>query len=283
MTELLLPNVIDPLVKGTVFFGKIRHAFQTTSTNVSAMQAGAAGEPEGAVFLAEEQTGGKGRGGHSWHSEPGAGLYCSVLLRPQMAPADAVPMSMMAGLAAAAAVEEVTGLKPDLRWPNDLLLGPSHNAMDQGHPKARKFCGILAELNAETTRVRYLVAGIGINVNHASFPPEIADIATSLRIEGGREYSRVELAGALLRELGREYGALRDGVDQARKSIFRRFEERSSYARGLRVRVEEEDGYEGITEGLDERGFLRVRTERGLRTVLHGGVRALTDADADRF
>jgi BirA family biotin operon repressor/biotin-[acetyl-CoA-carboxylase] ligase len=139
------------------------------------------------------------------------------------------------------------------------------------------------ELNAETTRVRYLVAGIGINVNHASFPPEIADIATSLRIEGGREYSRVEVTGALLRALDREYRALKEDVEEARRSIFRRFEECSSYARGVRVRVEEDDGYEGVSEGLDERGFLRVRTEKGLRTVLHGGVRALTDADVDRF
>lgn len=284
MPDLLLPDAVGPLVSGTIFSGKIQHTFKTASTNATAMQAGAAGEPEGAVFLAEEQTAGKGRGGHTWHSEPGTGVYCSVLLRPPVAPAEAVPISMMVGLAAAEAVEESTGLKPDLRWPNDLLLVRAPSAdLSGSKPGARKFCGILMELNAETTRVRYLVAGIGINVNHASFPPEIADIATSLRIEGGREYSRVEVTGALLRALDREYRALKEDVEEARRSIFRRFEERSSYARGVRVRVEEDDGYEGVSEGLDERGFLRVRTEKGLRTVLHGGVRALTDADVDRF
>lgn len=284
MPDLLLPDAVGPLVGGTIFSGNIHHTFKTASTNATAMQAGADGEPEGAVFLAEEQTAGKGRGGHSWHSEPGAGIYCSVLLRPQIAPADAVPISMMVGLATAYAVEEVTGLKPDLRWPNDLLLARAPSAgMPSATASARKFCGILTELNAETTRVRYVVPGIGINVNHASFPSDIADIATSLRIEGGREYSRAAVTGALLRALDREYRALKENVEQARQSIFRRFEERSSYARGVRVRVEEEDGYEGVTEGLDDRGFLRVRTDRGVRTVLHGGVRALTDADADRF
>jgi len=282
--DLLLPDAIGPLVNGTLFAGNLQHSFKTASTNANAMQAAAAGVPEGTVFFAEEQTAGRGRGGHSWHSEPGAGVYCSVVLRPRMSPADALVISLMAGLAAAAAVEEVTGLKPDLRWPNDLLLARTSSPETAGaKPGARKFCGILTELNAEATRVRYVVAGIGINVNHESFPPEIADIATSLRIEGGRTYSRVEISGALLRALDREYRALQSDVDEATASIFRRFEERSSYARGLRVRVEEEDGYEGVTEGLDDRGFLRVRTDGGLRTVLHGGVRALTDADADKF
>ena len=95
----------------------------------------------------------------------------------------------MAGVAMAEAVEQTTGLRPDLRWPNDGLLGE------------RKFCGILTEMNAEPTRVRYVVLGIGINVNQASFAGELEPIATSLRMETGREWSRVELAAALLKSL----------------------------------------------------------------------------------
>jgi BirA family transcriptional regulator, biotin operon repressor / biotin---[acetyl-CoA-carboxylase] ligase len=315
MPDLLLPDAISPLVKGTIFAGRIHHLFTTPSTNTVAMQAAASGEPDGAVFLAEEQTSGRGRGGHSWHSAPATGIYCSAILRPQLSPADALVLALSAGLATAAGVEEVTGLKPDLRWPNDLLLSRNASvetglrsvplsAPEQGSGTAqspvgtqsvlpatrdpltssRKFAGILTELNAEATIVRHIVIGIGINVNQDSFPPDIAEIATSLRIEAGRTFSRVDLAAALLRHLDREYAAFKSGdPQQARAGIIRRFEQRSSYARGLHVRVEEEGGYEGITDGLDDLGFLRVRSDKGTRTVLHGGVRALTDADADHF
>jgi BirA family biotin operon repressor/biotin-[acetyl-CoA-carboxylase] ligase len=297
--DLLLPDVIAPLVKGTIFDRYIHHSFKTDSTNILALNAAHAGAPEGSAFLAEEQTAGRGRGGHSWHSAPGTGLYCSVVLRPDFAPADALVISLMAGLAAASAVEEVTGLKPDLRWPNDLLLmrAPSPDAPNTGG--SRKFCGILTELSAEATRVRYVVVGVGINVNHESFPEEIEPIATSLRIESGRTWSRVDVAAALLRAMDREYRALtvphvpaaqrssvgvfRADLDSARRDIFRRFEQKSSYARGRQVTVEEDHGYSGVTEGLDDRGFLRIRTEHGVRTVVHGGVRADEDADAAKF
>jgi BirA family transcriptional regulator, biotin operon repressor / biotin---[acetyl-CoA-carboxylase] ligase len=284
--DLLLPDTIVPLVKGTIFDRHIHHFFKTDSTNIAAMQAAHAGAPEGSVFLAEEQTAGKGRGGHSWHSGPSAGVYCSVVLRPDLAPADALVISLIAGLAAASAVEEVTRLKPDLRWPNDLLLVRAPSPDAPGSAGSRKFCGILTELNAEATHVNYVVVGVGINVNHESFPEDIEPIATSLRIESGRTWSRVEVAAALLRALDREYKALAHphyDCDSARKDIFRRFEQKSSYARGRQVTVEENNGYSGVTEGLDERGFLRIRTERGLKTVLHGGVRADEDADAAKF
>ncbi len=117
------------------------------------MEAAAAGEPEGSVFFAEQQTAGRGRGGNSWESAASDGIYCSVVLRPQLAPADALLLSLIAGIAVAEAVEQTTGLHPDLRWPNDVLL------------EERKFCGILTEMNAEATRVRYVVVGIGVNVN----------------------------------------------------------------------------------------------------------------------
>jgi BirA family biotin operon repressor/biotin-[acetyl-CoA-carboxylase] ligase len=116
--------------------------------------------------------------------------------------------------------------------------------------------------------------GIGINVNQAVFAPELEPIATSLRLETGREWSRVEVAAALLKSLDREYRALLEDPKRARESVYQRFEERSSYARRREVHVEEDGGYDGITEGLDERGFLQVRTPSGVRTVLSGGVRA---------
>ncbi len=263
MPDLLLPDVLGPMLQGQTIGSRIHHYFSVGSTNTEAMQAAAEGESEGAVFLAEEQTAGRGRGGHSWDSAPSAGLYCSVILRPQMSPADALLLSLLAGLAVCDAVKQTTGLHPDLRWPNDVLLN------------GKKFCGILTEMNAEATRVRYVVIGIGINVNHAVFPAELEPIATSLRLESRREWSRVALAAALLKSLDAAYRELIEQGPEARAAIFRRFEEHSSFARSRYVHVDEDGGYEGVTEGLDEHGFLLVRTASRLRTVLSGTVRAI--------
>lgn len=268
--DLLLPDALAPMVKGTLFANNLHHFFRVSSTNIAAMHAGAAGESEGAVFVAEEQTAGKGRGGHSWHSVESAGIYCSVLLRPRLAPADTLILALAAGVATADAIHGVTGLKADLRWPNDLLF------------ENKKFCGILTELNAEVTRVRYVVIGIGINVNHDSFPEEISKVATSLRQKAGRAWSRVELTAALLKSLDRVYGELLQGGQQARRSIIARFEQMSSLARDRRVFVEEDGGYAGISTGLDERGFLQVSSNGVPRTVFSGGVRAIEDVEGIR-
>jgi len=261
--DLLLPDALRPLVSGTIFANHIHHYFSIGSTNVAAMQAAAAGEPEGAVFLAEEQTSGRGRGDHSWESAQSLGIYCSVVLRPVMTPMDALFLTLMTGIAVAEAVEQTTGLHPDLRWPNDVL----HNE--------RKFCGILTEMNSEPTRVCYVIIGIGVNVNHASFSGELEPIATSLRMESGREWSRVELTAALLKSLDNQYRKLAEGRPGMLSEIIHTFEQRSSWARGRRVFIAENGGgYEGVAEGLNERGFLMLRVGDQLRMVLSGNVRA---------
>jgi BirA family biotin operon repressor/biotin-[acetyl-CoA-carboxylase] ligase len=225
------------------------------------MEAASAGAPEGSVFVAEQQTAGRGRGAHGWHSEQSAGIYCSVVLRPALPPSEALILSLAAGLAVHSAVQQIDlRVTPDLKWPNDLLI------------EGKKFCGILTEMNAEATRVRYVVVGIGINVNQVSFPAGLQPVATSLCMATKSEWSRVELCAALLKSLDREYRDLLTKPD-ARKSILRRFEERSSSSRGRQVQVEENGGFEGVTEGLDPRGFLQVRTGHGMRTVLSGTVR----------
>ena len=267
--ELLLPELLEPKIGGTIFAGGLHHFARIESTNVAAMQAGAerwardrvAGDG-GEVWLAEEQTAGKGRAGHTWQSRPRDGIYLSALLWPRMAPAETAILSLAAGLAVVEAVHETTGLSADLRWPNDALLG------------GKKFCGILTELSADVERVRYVVVGMGLNVNNESFSPELEPIATSLRRELGRCVSRVELVAALLRALDRELAAFeRIDVSAAREQVLRRFERHSTYCCGAPVTVEEDGGYEGTTRGLDESGFLRVETAQGMRTVLSGGVR----------
>jgi BirA family biotin operon repressor/biotin-[acetyl-CoA-carboxylase] ligase len=257
---------LDRALQGTMFAGNV-HVFATIdSTNTYAMREGAAGAPGGSVYIASEQTAGRGRGAHRWHSEPDSGVYMSLLLRPRIAPADALWLSLAAGLAVQQGIADVTGLKADIRWPNDLLLG------------GRKFCGILTEMNAEATQVRYAVTGIGINVNHAMFPEELQWVATSLRVEAGREQDRTAVAAAILRALDAELRDLiqADTIALATASLLTRFEECSTWARGKRVSVDEAGGYTGVTAGLDARGFLRVDTGTEMRTVLSGGVRELT-------
>jgi len=259
--DLLLPDMLAPFLKGTIFSQDIHHYYKIGSTNTEAMNSASAGAPEGSVFVAEEQTAGRGRGANQWDSAPSAGIYCSVVLRPALPPSESLILSLAAGLAVHAAVQQVhSRISPDLKWPNDLLL------------EGKKFCGILTEMNAEVTRVHHLVIGIGINVNQASFPVDLQPIATSLRLVSGREWSRVELCAALLKSLDREYGDLLHKPG-AHESILKRFQERSSSSRGRQVRVEENAELEGVTEGLDPRGFLQVRTSRGLRTVLSGTIR----------
>lgn len=262
--DLLLPSILGPLVRSTMFEAGLHHYYKVGSTNALAMQAAAEGAPEGTVLLAEEQTAGRGRGGHTWHSARGAGIYCSVILRPALAPADSLLISLAAALAVHAAIEEVkpghADVQPDLKWPNDLLI------------QGKKFCGILTEMNAEPMRVRYLVVGIGINVNHARFPAELQNEATSLRLASGTLWSRVEIAAALLKSLQLEYRRLLSG---AHESLVRRFCDLSSMVRGTPVWVDENGGFQGTTEGLDQRGFLQVHTDDGVRTVLSGTVRRL--------
>jgi len=260
--DLPLPEILRPLLPGTIFEKQLHHFYKIGSTNTAAMAAAAEGAPEGSVFLAEEQTAGRGRGAHSWHSARSTGIYCSVILRPQLPPSDVLVLSLAVGLAVQAAIEQVDSrVQADLKWPNDLLLD------------GKKVCGILAEMNSEATRVRYIVVGIGLNVNQASFPEEIAHEATSLRMASGTEWSRVELVAALLKSLDHEYRALL-AVPESRAAILRRFSERSSWVRGKAVRIDDNgSSYEGTTEGLDERGFLRLRTENGVRTMLSGTVR----------
>jgi BirA family biotin operon repressor/biotin-[acetyl-CoA-carboxylase] ligase len=263
--DLLLPEILAPLLRGTMFDAHLHHFYKIGSTNTAAMAAAAEGAAEGSVFLAEEQIAGRGRGDHSWQSARSAGIYCSVVLRPALPPSEVLVLALAAGLAVQGAIAQVDGrVQVDLKWPNDVLIG------------GKKVCGILTEMNAEATRVRYIVVGIGINVNQAEFPKEIEGEASSLRLATGSEWSRVELTAALLKSLDREYRLLVEQPD-AQQSILRRFGEHSSWVRGKQVRIDENGlRVEGMTEGLDERGFLLVRTEQGLQTVLSGTVREKT-------
>ena len=257
--DILTADMLRQRLRGSLFGKRIYHFFKTDSTNRVALELGHAGEPEGAVVLAEEQTAGRGRAGHKWHSERATGIYATLLLRPHLAPVQAPLLTMMAGLSAHAAVQAVSGLQVDLKWPNDLLIG------------GKKVGGILTEMHAEPTQIRFVIVGIGINVNQERFPPELAGISTSLRLESGRKQSRLEVLVQFLRQFERDYDELlREGAN----SVVKRFEAVSSYARGKRVRVTSgKDSYIGVTAGLESEGLLRVTRDDGRTvTVIAGDV-----------
>lgn len=257
--DILTPDLLRQGLKGSLFGKRIYHFFRTDSTNRVGMELGYAGEPEGAVIVAEEQSAGRGRAGRSWQSERAAGIYATLLLRPRISPVQAPLLTMMAGLSSRAAIQAQTGLQLDLKWPNDLMLD------------GRKAGGILTEMYADTTMVRFVIVGIGINVNQERFHGELSSNATSLYAKTGKQQSRLELLTRLLREFESDYNRfLREGA----KSVIGRFAEASSYVVGKRVRVS--NGFEsftGVTCGMSSEGLLQVEREDGqVITVIAGDV-----------
>jgi BirA family biotin operon repressor/biotin-[acetyl-CoA-carboxylase] ligase len=254
---------LDAALAGTVFAGKLYFSPVTNSTNTEALEAARAGAPHGSVYFADEQLAGRGRGDHSWQSAAGEGLYVSVLLRPQFPTVRLPLLPLAAGLAAANAIRVVADLTVDLRWPNDLLVGP------------RKVGGILVEARTEAGMDGGIVAvvGIGINVHQRDFAPGLATSATSLDLQAGRRISRQALLVSLLKSLERETLRLLDPA--AHETIPQRLEKASTWVRGRQVEVHGPQACIGVTAGLDENGFLLVRAETGIVTVQTGGIRAV--------
>lgn len=242
-------------------FGPALHWYETVdSTQAAALEAARSGIPESALFVAERQTSGRGRHGHDWESPPGAGIYASLLLRPQRPVADLLWLTLAAGLAVADAVVEICRLAPEIRWPNDLLL------------EGKKFCGLLIETGGAEAAA---ALGFGINVRPAALPPELGSIATSLEAYMPLPCSRAALCIAVVEHLRRRYQAWKREGGSAK--LRQEWEQRSRYARGLSVVVE--DDWDGVTEGLDGEGFLLVRTPAGvLRRVVAGAVRPAAES-----
>jgi BirA family biotin operon repressor/biotin-[acetyl-CoA-carboxylase] ligase len=254
---------LESALANSIFAGHLHFSPVTDSTNTDALEAARAGAPHGSVWFADKQLAGRGRGDHTWHSAAGEGLYVSVLLRPRIPAARLPLLPLAAGLAAADAIHAVSGLNVDLRWPNDLLIGP------------RKAGGILVEANTKSSMVSFAVIGIGINVHQRIFAPDLSTPATSLDMESGRRISRQPLLLFLLESLQREAHGLRDGASA--QTIPQRVEEASTWVRGRKVEVFGPQACTGVTAGLDEHGFLLVRTADGLVTVQTGGIRAGKD------
>jgi BirA family transcriptional regulator, biotin operon repressor / biotin---[acetyl-CoA-carboxylase] ligase len=257
LPDLLVPSLLRKEIGDGEIGHKVVHYFRAESTNTIALQMAAQGAAHGTVVVAEEQTAGRGRFGRVWYSEKSSGIYTSIILRPPLPPWVAPVITLMAGVAAREGIERATGLAPDIRWPNDLMLD------------GKKLCGILTEMSAEVDRLHAVVVGIGINVNHTEIPEELASIATSLRLQGGKVYSRVQVMAALLRQMEQQYQSL---LKDGNESITRRWAATSSYAQGKRVRVATgREEFHATTIGLDISGALRIRRDDGCEEPLVAG------------
>jgi BirA family biotin operon repressor/biotin-[acetyl-CoA-carboxylase] ligase len=267
-------RAVEQAIANTEFAGQLQHFHAVASTNDLALDAAKAGARHG-VWIADQQTAGRGRGSHIWHSPAGDGLYMTALVAPDLPMQRALGLSFTTAIAVQSAIASFAGFsirdQIDIRWPNDLLLN------------GRKCGGILIDTASnpatptQPAMLRYAVVGIGINVNHTVFPAEIDAIATSLRRElhdPSQPLAREPLAAAILLALDIELRRLTSNLEP-RTSNLAQF---SSWISGKRVRVEARDddpgGYTGITAGLNPSGFLLVNGDDGqLHTVLSGGLR----------
>ncbi|WP_338106638.1 biotin--[acetyl-CoA-carboxylase] ligase [Mordavella massiliensis] len=230
---------------------------ETDSTNVQARRLGEAGAPHGTLVAADAQSGGRGRRGRQWESPPGRDIYMSLLLRPQIPAAQAPMLTLVMALAVADALREQTGVDARIKWPNDIVA------------RGRKLCGILTEMSADMDGVRYVVIGVGINVNGTGFPEEIQERATSLALESGRRFLRPALIAAVLEKFEARYdkfmkegdlSGLRDDYNALLVNV------------GEQVRIlEPGHEYNAISSGINGKGELLVTREDGRQEAVFAG------------
>ena len=255
---LLADDLLARLGKTKVIGRDIRVFEQTTSTNDVIERLARDGVREGVVVFAESQTKGRGRLGRKWISPERKGLWFSVLLRPDLRPQEATQLTVASATALRRAIQSETGLQPEIKWPNDILIG------------GKKVAGILTEMSAELDRVRHAILGIGVDVNLAAgeFPPEWRKLATSLKIELGRALSRAELATAILRELDRDYARIGAGDFAVLADEW--VAHCKTIGRNVTIQIGERK-IRGRAESLDEAGALLLRTEHGRLERVSGG------------
>ena len=244
----------------TAWMGKpVVYFDETDSTNNVIKRLAEEGGVHGTLAVADAQTGGKGRRGRPWNAPRGVGIWMSLLLRPDIAPADASMITLISALAVSDGIRETTGLDSVIKWPNDVVVN------------GKKLCGILTEMSSEIDHVNYVVPGIGINVNTESFPEEIRQVATSVYLETGKMVNRSRIIGAVLRHYEKYYDIFMQKKDMT--DLLEIYNRRLAN-NGAPVRVLDPAGeYTGTALGINHRGELLVETETGeVRNVLSGEV-----------
>ncbi|MEW6188515.1 MAG: biotin--[acetyl-CoA-carboxylase] ligase [Actinomycetota bacterium] len=261
--NLLLPVEIRYKLSTKILGKEIHHFKEVGSTNDIAKDLAIRGAPEGTIVVAEGQTRGRGRLDRRWFSPPG-GIWISLILRPSMSPADIPKITLMTSVAVAKAIGEVTGLRVEIKWPNDILL------------RGKKVAGILTEMGAETDRLNFVVVGIGINANVDIFPPDLEPHATSVRRVLGESVDRLKLLRCLLGRLERKYIRLQEGRF---KGILNEWKELCATL-DAQVKISTVDGeIQGKAIGVDEHGALILKLASGkTKTIYAGDVTILREA-----
>ena len=236
--------------KNVVFYPEV------SSTNDVVKELGENDGIEGTVVVAEKQTNGRGRRGRKWESEKGSGLWFSILLRPDIDPRNAPMITLIAGISVCVASRRVTGLPVTIKWPNDVIIDN------------KKICGILTEMSSEIGNINYVVVGIGVNVNSESFPDDISDIATSLKIESNKNIKRKVLLNEILKEFENNY------LDYIKDCDFSKF--RDKYRElcstiNQEINVIGRETYPATAIDINENGELIVEKSDGSREVVFSG------------
>jgi BirA family biotin operon repressor/biotin-[acetyl-CoA-carboxylase] ligase len=255
---LIADDLLSRLGKTKVIGRDIQVFEQTTSTNDVIEKLARDGVKEGAVVFAESQTKGRGRLGRKWISPAHKGLWFSILLRPDLRPQETTQLTVASATALRRAIATETNLRPEIKWPNDILIG------------GKKVAGILTELSAELDRVRHVILGIGVDVNLSAseLPSELRKTATSLKIELGEPISRAELAVAILRELDADYARICTGKFA---EVADEWEENcTTIGKNVTVQIGDRK-IRGCAESLDDDGALLLRTEHGRLEPITGG------------
>ncbi len=257
-------DLISRLGEARVIGRDIRVFRETPSTNDLIGKFARDGVKEGIVVFAESQSKGRGRLGREWISPARKGLWFSILLRPDLRPQEATQLTVVSATALRRAIEGQTGLKVEIKWPNDILI------------RGKKVAGILTELYAELDRINYVILGVGVNVNliPLDFPPDLRKIATSLRTELGKGLSRSELAVHILRELEQDYSRLRAGDFSALADEWE--QHCTTIGHEITIRSGQRQ-IGGVAESLGEDGALLLRTEHGHLERIMGGDVSLDD------
>ncbi|MBW8349065.1 biotin--[acetyl-CoA-carboxylase] ligase [Bacillus sp. IITD106] len=243
------PDILFGLETKTI--GRTIHYYDSVeSTQTIAHKAAREGAAEGTVVIAGEQTGGKGRMSRPWHSSKQKGIWMSMIVRPKLPPEKAPQFTLITAIACARAIEEVTGLEPHIKWPNDILY------------KGKKLTGILTELQGEADKVNFLIIGIGMNVNQSTddFPEEVKERATSLEIESGNKVSKTKVVQSILKYFEKYYELYMEKGFAPLKILW------ESYAAGIGqpIIARTLNGeISGIALGITDEGILKVKDQDG--------------------
>ena len=243
----------------TKWIGKDTLCYETIdSTNAQAKRLAEAGYGDGTLIVADHQEAGRGRRGRSWETPAGTNIAMSLLLKPEINPNNASMITLVAALAVSKAITQITGEPAPIKWPNDIVMN------------GKKVCGILTEMSAQFDYVNHIVVGIGINVNIESFPEEIAETATSLRIETGKQISRAELIEAVWEQFETVYEVYLQTQDL--RNLVKEYHARLiNMHRNVKV-LDPKEPFEGRAMGITPRGELMVDTWESRKLVSSGEV-----------